>query len=148
MKALDLGDIGQFPFMDKPDGRQIRSGLKTLEELGALNEQVSLSAIGNDLARLPVDPRLGRMLLAALRANCLNDMLIIVSALAVQDPRESPAEKRQAADQMHRRFWHKRSDFLSWINLWRYYEEQRESLSQNQLSKLCKKDFLSYPHKR
>lgn len=148
MKALDLGDIGHFPFMDKPDGRQIRSGLKTLEELGALNEQGGLSAIGNDLARLPVDPRLGRMLLAALRANCLNDMLIIVSVLAVQDPRESPAEKRQAADQMHRRFWHKRSDFLSWINLWRYYEEQRESLSQNQLRKLCKKDFLSYPRMR
>ena len=148
MKALDLGDIDRFPFMDKPDGRQIRSGLKALEELGALNAAGKLTAIGNDLSRLPVDPRLGRMLLAGIRQHSLDDVLIIVSALAVQDPREMPGDKRQAADQAHRRFWHKRSDFLAWINLWHYYEAQRTELSQNHLRKLCKKSYLSYPRMR
>ena len=148
MKALNIGDIARFPFMEKPDGRQIRSGLKTLEELGAINAQGKLTAIGNDLARLPVDPRLGRMLLAALQQQTIDDVLIIVSALAVQDPREMPADKRQAADQAHRRFWHKRSDFLAWINLWHYYESQRAELSQNHLRKLCKKSYLSYPRMR
>lgn len=148
MKSLDLGDIDAFPFMDKPDSRQIRSGIKTLEELGALSERGHLSAIGNDLARLPVDPRLGRMLIAGLNLGCLDQVLIIVSALAVQDPRESPADKRQAADQMHRRFWHKRSDFLAWINLWHYCDIQRGELSQNQLRKQLKKDFLSYSRLR
>lgn len=148
MKALDIGDITRFPFMEQPDGRQIRSGLKTLEELGALNAQGKLTAIGNDLARLPIDPRLGRMLLAALQQQCIDDVLIIVSALAVQDPREMPADKRQAADQAHRRFWHKRSDFLAWINLWHYYEDRRTELSQNHLRKLCNKSYLSYPRMR
>ena len=152
MKALDLGDIARFPFMEKPDMRQIRSGLKTLEELGALNQRGGLSAVGNDMARLPVDPRLGRMLLASLTGSkeryCLHEVLIIVSALAVQDPREYPAEKRQAADQAHRRFWHKRSDFLAWINLWHYFESQRDALSQNQLRRQCKKDYLSYSRMR
>ncbi|MBT5292954.1 MAG: ATP-dependent RNA helicase HrpA [Cellvibrionales bacterium] len=148
MKGLDIGDITQFPFMEQPDGRQIRSGLKTLEELGALNEQGKLTAIGRDLAGLPVDPRLGRMLLASLKQQNLDDVLIIVSALAVQDPREMPADKRQAADQAHRRFWHKRSDFLAWINLWHYYEAHRIELSENHLRKLCKKSYLSYPRMR
>ena len=148
MKGLDIGDIAQFPFMEQPDGRQIRSGLKTLEELGALNEKGKLTAIGRDLARLPVDPRLGRMLLASLQQQNLDDVLIIVSALAVQDPREMPADKRQAADQAHRRFWHKRSDFLAWINLWHYYETHRIELSENHLRKLCKKSYLSYPRMR
>jgi len=148
MKGLDIGDIAQFPFMEQPDGRQIRSGLKTLEELGALNEQGKLTAIGRDLARLPVDPRLGRMLLASIKQQNVDDVLIIVSALAVQDPREMPADKRQAADQAHRRFWHKRSDFLAWINLWHYYEEHRVELSENHLRKLCKKSYLSYPRMR
>jgi len=134
--------------MEQPDGRQIRSGLKTLEELGALNEQGKLTAIGRDLARLPVDPRLGRMLLASIKQQNIDDVLIIVSALAVQDPREMPADKRQAADQSHRRFWHKRSDFLAWINLWHYYEEHRVELSENHLRKLCKKSYLSYPRMR
>ena len=148
MKALDLGDIERFPFMEKPDARQVRSGLKTLQELGALNAKGGLSQTGAALARLPIDPRLARMLLAGREQACLPELLVIVSALAVQDPREYPAEKRQAADQSHRRFWHPQSDFLTWLNLWCHYERQRESLSQNQLRRWCKKCFLSYPRMR
>ncbi len=144
MKALNLGSIKRFPFLDRPDERQVRSGLKTLEELGALERDGQLNTMGRQLSRLPVDPRLGRMLLAACQHHCLADVLVIVSAMAVQDPREMPADKRQAAEQMHRRFWHKRSDFLAWLGLWDYLETQRQSLSDSQFRKLCKKEFIAY----
>ena len=103
--------------------------------------------MGHSLARLPIDPRLGRMLLAALSYKCLSDLLIIVSALAVQDPREYPNDKRQA-HMKHRRFWHSKSDFLTWVNLWNYYEEKIAESTKNQLRKQCKKDFLSYSKMR
>ncbi|MDG2472042.1 MAG: ATP-dependent RNA helicase HrpA [Pseudomonadales bacterium] len=148
MKALKLGEIQRFPFLEQPDSRQVRSGIKTLEELGALNHKGQLSQVGQSLACLPIDPRLGRMLLAAFSQKCLPDLLVIVSALAVQDPREYPSDKRQAADMKHRRFWHSKSDFLSWINLWHYYDAKLAESKQNQLRKLCKRDFLSYPKMR
>ena len=148
MKSLKLGEIQRFPFLEQPDSRQVRSGIKTLEELGALNNKGQLSQVGLILARLPIDPRLGRMIVAALTQKSLADVLIIVSALAVQDPRELPSEKRQAADAQHRRFWHPKSDFLTWINLWHYYEAKVAASTQNQLRKQCKTDFLSYPKMR
>ena len=148
MLALGLGEVEQFPFINPPDSRMVRDGYKLLEELGAVSAQGKLSEVGRRMARLPVDPRLGRMVLAAAEQHCLQELLVITSALAVQDPRERPAEKKQQADQMHARFLHPRSDFMAWLNLWRYYEEQRQALSQNQLRKLCKREFLSFMRMR
>ncbi len=122
----------------------VRDGQRLLEELGAISARGKLTALGRKMARLPVDPKLARMVHAAGELKCLEEILIVVSGLAVQDPRERPAEKRAQADQAHARFNHPRSDFLSWLNLWRYYEEQRQSLSQNQLRKLCQREFLSF----
>lgn len=148
MLSLGLGDIEQFPFLDPPEGRMVRDGFKLLEELGAVTDKGKLTQTGRQLARLPVDPRLGRMVLAAIKTEVVEEILVIASALAVQDPRERPAEKQAQSDQMHARFKHERSDFMQWLNLWGYYEEQRQSLSQNQLRKLCKKEFLSYMRMR
>ncbi len=144
MLQMKMGDIRHFPFVDKPDQRLINDGFKLLQELGAVNKQGKLTAIGRQLTRLPVDPRLGRMLLAALDFGCVQEVLIIASALSIQDPRERPAEKQQAADEKHRRFRDEDSDFAALINLWNYVEEQRQALSQNQFRKLCEKEFLSY----
>ncbi len=144
MLQLRMGDIHKFPFIDAPDHRLISDGFKLLEELHAVNAKNQLTPVGQQLAKLPLDPRLGRMLLAAQQQSCIRELLIIVSALSVQDPRERPVEKQQAADQMHRRFWAENSDFLGYVNLWNYFESQRQALSQNQLRKLCKKEFLSY----
>lgn len=148
MLTLGLGDIEDFPFLNPPDGRMVRDGYKLLEELGAVDASGKLTEIGKRLSRLPVDPRLARMTLAAPDHDALDEVLVIASALAVQDPRERPADKQTQADQMHVRFRHKRSDFMAWINLWRYYEEQRQSLSQNQLRKLCKREYLSFMRMR
>jgi ATP-dependent helicase HrpA len=144
MLTLGLGEVEDFPFINPPDARLVRDGYKLLEELGAVTRDGKLTGVGKRMARLPVDPRLGRMVLAAQDQSCLEEVLVIASALAVQDPRERPAEKQQQSDQMHLRFRHSRSDFMAWLNLWRYYEEQRQALSQNQLRKLCKREFLSY----
>lgn len=141
--ALGLGEVDDFPFIDPPDSRQIGDGFSLLEELGAVAER-RLTQDGRLLARLPVDPRLGRMLIEAARRGCLSEMLIIASALSVQDPRERPADKQQAADEAHRRFAHPESDFLAFVTLWNYFEEQRQALSQNQLRKRCEREFLSY----
>ncbi len=148
MLLLRLGDIEKFPFINPPDPRMVRDGYKLLEELGAVTTAGRLTAIGKRMARLPVDPRLGRMVLAASDQGCLEEMLVITSALAVQDPRERPADKQQQSDQMHARFRHEKSDFMAWLTLWKYYEEQRQELSQNQLRKLCKKEFLSFMRMR
>lgn len=148
MLALRLGDISAFPFVDPPDSRMVNDGVKLLEELGAIESRGKLSDLGRKLARLPLDPRLGRMVLAAGELGSTREMLIIASALSVQDPRERPQEKQQAADEMHRRFAHPGSDFMGLVNLWNYYEEQRQALSQNQLRKLCKKEFLSFMRMR
>ena len=141
---LRLGGIDEFPFVDAPDSRQISDGFLLLEELGAVQERRTLTATGKLLARLPVDPRVARMLVAAKQRGSLHELLIIVSALSVQDPRERPVEKQQAADELHRRFQHPESDFLGYVNLWNYFEQQRQALSQNQLRKLCEREMLSY----
>lgn len=148
MLMLRLGDIARFPFIDPPDPRMVRDGYKLLEELGAVTAGGKLTSIGKQLAQLPTDPRLGRMVLAASKQGVLEEILIIASALAVQDPRERPADKQAQADQLHARFKHKRSDFMAFLNLWHYYEEQRQELSQNQLRKLCKKEFLAFMRMR
>ena len=144
MLTLGLGDVEQFPFIDPPDSRMVRDGYKLLEELGAVSSAGVLNDLGKRMARLPVDPRLARMVLAAAEQGCLEEILVIASALAAQDPRDRPPEKQQQADQMHARFRHPRSDFMARLNLWRYYEEQRQALSQNQLRKLCQREFLSF----
>ncbi len=144
MLVLGLGEVTRFPFIDPPDPRLVRDGYKLLEELGAVTPSGKLTGLGRRLARLPVDPRLGRMVLAASEQGCLEEILVIASALAIQDPRERPPDRQQQADQMHARFKHPRSDFMAWLNLWRYYEEQRQALSQSQLRKLCQREFLSF----
>ncbi|QFU75478.1 ATP-dependent RNA helicase HrpA [Halioglobus maricola] len=148
MLILGLGEVENFPFINPPDPRLVRDGYKLLEELGAVTPDRELTQVGRRMARLPVDPRLGRMVLAAGELGCLPEILVIAAALAVQDPKERPADKQQQSDQAHARYRHEKSDFLGWLNLWRYYEEQRQELSQNQLRKLCKKEFLSFMRMR
>ncbi|MBS5999915.1 MAG: ATP-dependent RNA helicase HrpA [Haemophilus haemolyticus] len=151
MTALGLDDIEAFPFVDAPDKRHIQDGIKLLEELGAfetiqtkLGEKRRLTTIGRQLAQLPVDPRLAKMLLSAVDFGCVYEVMIIVSALSIQDPRERPTEKQQASDEKHRRFDDKKSDFLAFLNLWRYLQEQQKELSKNQFRRQCQKDFLNY----
>ena len=148
MLNLGLGEIEDFPFINPPDPRMVRDGYKLLEELGAVSAEGELTQMGRRLSRLPVDPRLGRMVLAASERDCLAEILVIASALAVQDPRDRPSDKQQQSDQAHARFAHPKSDFLAWLQLWRYYEEQRQELSQNQLRKLCRREFLSFMRMR
>ena len=151
MTALGLDDIEAFPFVDAPDKRHIQDGIKLLEELGAFEmvrtksgEKRQLTAVGRQLAQLPVDPRLAKMLLCAVSQGALHEVMIIVAALSIQDPRERPQEKQQASDEKHRRFADKKSDFLTFLNLWRYLQEQQKELSKNQFRRQCQKDFLNY----
>ncbi|WP_428820406.1 ATP-dependent RNA helicase HrpA [Microbulbifer sp. MCCC 1A16149] len=144
MLQLRIGDIREFPFVDPPDQRLINDGYNLLQELKAVDGKGRVTPLGRALSRLPLDPRLGRMLMESGPAGSLRELLIIVSALAVQDPRERPAEKRQASDEKHKQWQHEQSDFLSLVNLWDGYEAQRQELSQNQLRKWCQKNFLSW----
>ncbi len=144
MHALKLGDIEAFPFVEPPDGRYIRDGQRTLRELGALTEEGQLTEMGRRLSRLPLDPRLGRMLLAGADEHCLEEVAIIASALSVPDPRDRPAEKQTQADQKHAPFRDEKSDFISLLNLWRAYEKARADLSRAKLRGWCKDNFLSY----
>ncbi|SEI47044.1 ATP-dependent helicase HrpA [Allopseudospirillum japonicum] len=144
MLNLRLGEINHFPFIDAPDSRFVKDGLRLLHELGAVDQKHQLTPVGRQLARLPLDPRLARMLLEADRQHCLHEILIITSALNIQDPRERPIEKQAAADASHREWQHPDSDFLSWCTLWEQYEQQRQDLSQNQLKKYCDKAYLSF----
>lgn len=151
MTALGLDDIEAFPFVDAPDKRHIQDGVKLLEELGAFEtvqtksgEKRLLTRVGRQLAQLPVDPRLAKMILSAVNFGSVYEMMIIVSALSIQDPRERPQEKQQASDEKHRRFADKKSDFLAFLNLWRYIQEQQKELSKNQFRRQCQKDFLNY----
>ena len=151
MTALGLDDIEAFPFVDAPDKRHIQDGIKLLEELGAFEivrtksgEKRQLTALGRQLAQLPVDPRLAKMLLSSVSQGALHEVMIIVAALSIQDPRERPQEKQQASDEKHRRFADKKSDFLAFLNLWRYLQEQQKELSKNQFRRQCQKDFLNY----
>ncbi|MEO1750993.1 ATP-dependent RNA helicase HrpA [Thiofaba sp. EF100] len=148
MESLKLGHVEDFPFLDLPEGRQVKAAYDLLFELGAVDDERRLTALGERLARLPVDPRLGRMLLAGQHDGCLAEMLVIVSALSIQDPRERPADKAQAADQAHAAWRHAQSDFLTLLNLWRWYEEQARHLSQAKLRGLCEQHFLSYVRMR
>jgi ATP-dependent helicase HrpA len=144
MLNLRIGDVRHFPFVDKPDQRLLNDGFKLLQELQAVDGKGKVKPLGRQLMTLPVDPRLGRMVLAGAKTGALREILIIASALSIQDPRERPAEKKQAADEKHRRFNDDHSDFLAFINLWDYAEQQRQDLSQNQFRKLCKREFLSW----
>lgn len=148
MLSLKLGDISEFPFVDPPDNRYINDGFKLLQELGAVDQKRHITKIGWQLSRLPIDPRLGRMVIEAAKTGAVREVMIIVSALSVQDPRERPQEKQQASDEKHRVYAHEESDFLTWVNLWDLYEEQRQELSQNQLRKFCAKHFLSFMRMR
>ncbi len=143
MTALDLGDIAAFGFLDPPDKRNIAAGVQLLEELGALDGS-GLTQVGRKLSQLPVDPRLGRMILEADKNGCVREVTIIVSALSIQDPRERPIDKQEAATEKHRRFAEPHSDFLAYLNLWAYLTEQQKELSGNQFRKLCRTDFLNY----
>ncbi|GAA2847248.1 ATP-dependent RNA helicase HrpA [Pseudonocardia halophobica] len=143
MIALDLGEISEFPFVEPPDKRDVADGLALLHELGAVDHG-ALTAVGQALARLPVDPRLGRMLVEANRTGCLTEVLVIAAALSVQDPRERPTEQRQAADEQHNRFRVEGSDFLAFVSLWQYLAEQREALSGNRFRRTLREEFLHY----
>jgi ATP-dependent helicase HrpA len=144
MQALRLGEISAFPFVEPPDERLIRDGLKTLQEINALDDKLGLTEIGRQLAKLPVDPRLGRILLAGAEQHCLTEIAIIVAALSIPDPRERPADKADAADQKHARYRHEHSDFLALLNLWNEFEAQKKHLSKAKLRQWCRENFLSY----
>ncbi len=148
MLHLRLGDIADFPFIDPPDSRFINDGFKLLEELGAVDANRAMTALGRQLAQLPVDPRIGRMVLEGAKQNALRDVLVVASALSSQDPRERPLDKQQAADEQHRVYANDESDFVTLLNLWHLYEEQRQALSQNQLRKYCQTHFLSFMRMR
>ncbi|WP_114784827.1 ATP-dependent RNA helicase HrpA [Vibrio tetraodonis] len=149
MTALGLGDIQAFPFVEAPDKRNIQDGVRLLEELGAINESAKdakkrLTSIGKQLARIPIDPRLARMVLEAPKYGALKEVMIIAAALSIQDPRERPSDKQQSSDDKHKRFFHEESDFLTFVNLWDYVQKQQKSLSGNQFRKQCKQDYLNY----
>ncbi|ELF1351129.1 ATP-dependent RNA helicase HrpA [Vibrio cholerae] len=149
MTALGLGDIEAFPFVEAPDKRNIQDGVRLLEELGAINDQIKdpkkrLTESGKQLARLPIDPRLARMVLEASKLGCLKEVMIIASALSIQDPRERPSDKQQSADDKYRRFNHEDSDFLTFVNLWHYIGQQQKALTSNQFRRQCKLDYLNY----
>lgn len=147
MLALGLGNIRDFPFVQPPDNRNINDGLRLLEELAAVKQskdETQLTKVGRSLAKFPVDPRLAKMVLSSIELGCIEQVLIITAALSIQDPKERPHEKQQAADEKHSRFKDKTSDFISFVKLWRYIEEQQKALSGNQFRKLCQKEYLSY----
>lgn len=161
MSALGLGDVATFPFVDAPDSRAIRDGINQLIEIGALrpldssknsdssalaqgNQGLELTRIGRDLARLPIDPRLGRMLIAGHESGCASEILVIVAALSIQDVRERPLEHQEAADTAHARFADPHSDFLTYLNLWRYLHVQQRDLSGSAFRRMCRAEFIHY----
>ncbi|MEW8584738.1 MAG: ATP-dependent RNA helicase HrpA, partial [Candidatus Thiodiazotropha sp.] len=144
MKLLGLGEINEFPFIDPPDHRLIKDGYRVLEEIGAVAGDRRVTRLGQQIARLPVDPRIGRMLLAAAHNHCLKEVMVIAAALSIQDPRERPVEKQQLADETHAKHRHDQSDFLAYLTLWDTVEEQRKHLSKNKFHRWCKQNFLSW----
>ncbi|WP_433224248.1 ATP-dependent RNA helicase HrpA [Microtetraspora malaysiensis] len=143
MTSLGLGDIAAFPFVEPPDSRQIKDGVNLLHELGALDAK-GLTPVGRKIAQLPVDPRLARMVLEADKNGCVREVMIITAALSIQDPRERPVDKQQAADEKHRRFADKESDFVTYLNLWNYLKERQRELSSSAFRRLCRSEFLNY----
>ncbi|WP_432248919.1 ATP-dependent RNA helicase HrpA [Streptomyces sanyensis] len=149
MTAAGLGDIERFPFIDPPDHRNIRDGVQLLQELGALDPaekdpRKRLTPLGRRLAQLPVDPRLARMVLEADRNGCVREVMVIAAALSIQDPRERPAEKQAQADQQHARFKDETSDFLAYLNLWRYVREQQKERGSSSFRRMCKQEYLNF----
>jgi ATP-dependent helicase HrpA len=149
MAALGLGDVASFPFVDPPDSRAVKDGVDLLEELGAFAPPTAdarnrLTPLGRRLAQLPLDPRLGRMVLEAERNACVREVIVIAAALSIQDPRERPAELAGTADELHRRFRVEGSDFLSYVALWDHLRQQQKELSGNQFRKLCRAELLNY----
>jgi len=145
MAALKLGDVAEFPFIEAPHSRLIADGYQLLQELGAVDDSRRITEVGGQLAKLPLDPRIGRMVLAARRENCLREILIISSALAIQDPRERPMDKREAADQAHAKFADERSDFMGFLKLWDWYEDAlKHKKSNRELLNKCHQNFLSF----
>ncbi|MGB2569133.1 ATP-dependent RNA helicase HrpA [Micromonospora citrea] len=149
MTSIGLGDIAAFPFIDPPDRRNVTDGVNLLHELGALDPTQTdpakrLTPLGRRLAQLPVDPRLARMVLEGERNGCATEVIVIAAALSIQDPRERPAEKQAQADQAHARFADKESDFVGYLNLWRYLREQQRTLSSSAFRRMCKAEYLNY----
>ncbi|AZS86328.1 ATP-dependent RNA helicase HrpA [Streptomyces griseoviridis] len=149
MTAAGLGDIEKFPFIDPPDHRNIRDGVQLLQELGALDPaqqdvRKRLTDTGRKLAQLPVDPRLARMVLEADRNGCAREVMVIAAALSIQDPRERPADKQAQADQQHARFKDETSDFLAYLNLWRYVREQQRERGSSSFRRMCKQEYLNF----
>ncbi|WP_030683055.1 ATP-dependent RNA helicase HrpA [Streptomyces cellulosae] len=149
MTAAGLGDIEKFPFIDPPDHRNIRDGVQLLQELGALDPSEKdvrkrLTQTGRKLAQLPVDPRLARMVLEADKNGCVREVMVIAAALSIQDPRERPADKQAQADQQHARFKDETSDFLAYLNLWRYLREQQKERGSSSFRRMCKQEYLNF----
>ncbi|MER6117348.1 ATP-dependent RNA helicase HrpA [Streptomyces sp. NPDC001743] len=149
MTAAGLGDIEKFPFIDPPDHRNIRDGVQLLQELGALDPEEKdpkkrLTPLGRKLSQLPVDPRLARMVIEADRNGCVREVMVIASALSIQDPRERPSEKQTQADQQHARFKDETSDFLAFLNLWRYIREQQKERGSSSFRRMCKQEYLNF----
>jgi ATP-dependent helicase HrpA len=144
MKSLHLTDVETFPFIEPPQGRAIADGYQLLQEIGAVDDTNTLTSLGHKLAKLPLDPRVGRMILAALENACLTEMLVIASALSVQDPRDRPMEHQQAADEAHKKFADEKSEFLTYLKIWRWFEQAIEHKKTNrQLQETCRSNFLS-----
>lgn len=148
MVAIGLGDPQDFPFLDAPNPKAIRDGIALLDELGAVragqSQQLRLTRVGRQLSRLPIDPRLGRMLIEAERNGCTSDVLIIVAALSMQDVRERPEAFQEDSDRAHARFLHPTSDFITYLNLWRYLRTMSRDLSNSAFRRLCRREFLHY----
>ncbi|MBL1083412.1 ATP-dependent RNA helicase HrpA [Streptomyces actinomycinicus] len=149
MTAAGLGEIEKFPFIDPPDHRNIRDGVQLLQELGALDPaqkdvRKRLTDTGRKLAQLPVDPRLARMVLEADKNDCVREVMVIAAALSIQDPRERPADKQTQADQQHARFKDETSDFLAYLNLWRYVREQQKERGSSSFRRMCKQEYLNF----
>ena len=148
MKTLRLDDIREFPFLDPPPQRAISDGYRVLEELGAVDEEGELTTIGKQLGRLPLDPRLGRMILGGRDENALREIVILASVLGLQDPRDRPQAAQQQADEAHRKWKDDGSDFAGLLKIWAFWQDARKRLSRRQLQKLCRDNFLSYHRMR
>ena len=144
MLSLKLGDPAKFPFIERPEQRQIADGFQLLKELGAIDDQRQLTKVGRQVARLPVDPRLARIMIEAARFGALKEIVVIVSGLSIQDPRERPQQSEQQADEQHREWNHERSDFSDYLSLWQAFEAVRQEQTQSQVRKFCKARYLSY----
>jgi len=144
MTSIGLGDIAAFPFIDEPDKRAVKDGVQLLTELGAFDDMQRLTPVGRQLAQLPVDPRLARMIVEADRNGCVREVMVIAAALSIQDPRERPADAEAQAQQAHARFRDPGSDFLGFLNLWSYLKQQQKELSGNQFRRMCRAEYLNY----